>query len=272
MTKIKQAVFPLAGAGVRMLPASRATAKPLMTLGDRALLDYALDEALAAGVEHCIFIIGADRLQEEALRRYLSWDAASQNLLQQQGKTAAAALAGALRHTRLSFIRQPRAAGLGDAVLQAKELITDRFAVLLPDDVLAPPVLASMAAAGGERHMIALTKVPAAETSRYGIVRLADGEEGRPAPVLADMVEKPKPEAAPSRWAIIGRYILAPEIFAALADLPAGHHNEIQLTDALRLRLDAEGVQGFLIAGKRYDCGQSAGFAAAWAGFAAGEF
>lgn len=262
MTNLKQALFPVAGEGRRLFPASRAVSKELFPLGGRALIDYAIEEALAAGAEKLIFITGD---KGTALEAYLDWDESALAILAEQGQEEALALAKAQKRVEKHFIRQERPLGLGHAILCGKEILSSgAFAVLLPDDMMIadPPCLAQMAQAYRGGHMVALKEVPADDVGRYGIIDAA-GEEGDLLS-LAGLVEKPTPDKAPSTLAIMGRYILSSDIFTALENGRPGAGGEIQLTDALAARLQADGVWGWRFSGQRHDCGTWPGLAAAW--------
>ena len=270
MTHIRKAVFPVAGMGTRFLPATKSVPKEMLPLIDRPLIQYAMDEARAAGIEEFIFVSAAGK---GALEDYFDTAAAIEMTLKANGKTDALASLepSRMREGALIILRQGKALGLGHAVRQAKHLIgDDPFAVLLPDDVIKAPrgALPQMVDAhrniGG--HMVATMDVPRAATSSYGVLDV-DNRQGR---VLhaRGMVEKPRPDIAPSTQAVVGRYILQPSIFAHLADLGPGAGGELQLTDAINADLAATGVTGFEFAGERFDCGSVQGFIQATAAFA----
>ena len=270
MTHIRKAVFPVAGMGTRFLPATKSIPKEMLTLIDRPLIQYAVDEARAAGIEEFIFVSAAGK---GALEDYFDTAALLEERLRAKGKTAALA---ALERTRmpegaLTILRQAQPLGLGHAVRQARRLIGDEpFAVLLPDDVIAgePGALAQMVQAhrmtGG--HMVATMEVARAETASYGVLDVAR-QDGRIAQARG-LVEKPDPARAPSTLAVVGRYILQPSIFDRLAALTPGAGGELQLTDAINADVAAAGVTGFRFAGERFDCGSVAGFVQATVAFA----
>lgn len=270
MTHIRKAVFPVAGMGTRFLPATKSVPKEMLPLIDRPLIQYAVDEARAAGIEEFIFVSAAGK---GALEDYFDTAAALEMTLKAKGKTDAlvALEPSRMAEGALTILRQGKALGLGHAVRQAKHLIgDDPFAVLLPDDVIKGPngALAQMVEAhrdvGG--HMVATMDVPRTATSSYGVLDV-ENRQGR---VLhaRGMVEKPRPDIAPSTQAVVGRYILQPSIFARLADLGPGAGGELQLTDAINADLPNAGVTGYEFAGERFDCGSIQGFVQATAAFA----
>ena len=270
MTHIRKAVFPVAGMGTRFLPATKSIPKEMLPLVDRPLIQYAVDEARAAGIEEFIFVTAAGK---GALEDYFDTAAALEQRLAANGKTDALA---ALERTRmpegaLSFVRQAAPLGLGHAVRLARRLVGDEpFAVLLPDDVIRAPqgALAQMVSAHAKirGHMVATMDVPREDTSSYGILDVSR-ESGRLA-LARGLVEKPRPELAPSTSAVVGRYILEPSIFARLADLGPGAGGELQLTDAINADVQEIGVTGYRFEGERFDCGSVLGFVQATLAFA----
>ena len=270
MTHIRKAVFPVAGMGTRFLPATKSIPKEMLPLVDRPLIQYAVDEARAAGIEEFIFVTAAGK---GALEDYFDTAAALEHRLTASGKDSALE---ALARTRmpegaLSFVRQNAPKGLGHAVRLAERLVGDEpFAVLLPDDVIRAPqgALSQMVAAHAHQrgHMVATMQVPRDKASSYGILDIAR-TNGRIAEARG-LVEKPKPEAAPSTDAIIGRYILEPSVFSRLANLGPGAGGELQLTDAICADLGDIGVSGYRFEGERFDCGSIQGFVQATAAFA----
>jgi len=270
MTHIRKAVFPVAGMGTRFLPATKSIPKEMLPLVDRPLIQYAVDEARAAGIEEFIFVTAAGK---GALEDYFDTAAALEQRLTASGKTdALAALAGTrMPEGALSFVRQNAPKGLGHAVRLAERLVgNEPFAVLLPDDVIRAPqgALSQMVAAHADNrgHMVATMQVPRAKTSSYGILDIAH-ETGRIAHARG-LVEKPSPETAPSTDAIIGRYILEPSVFERLSNLGPGAGGELQLTDAICADLASVGVSGYRFEGERFDCGSIQGFVQATAAFA----
>ena len=270
MKPVRKAVFPVAGLGTRFLPATKSIPKEMFPLVDRPLIQYAVDEARAAGIEEFIFITSAGKT---ALENYFGAAPALEWSLTEAGKTGAL---DALRPSRMpegtaSFIRQDSPRGLGHAVSLARRLVGDEpFAVILPDDIIRAqtPALAQMVAAHARHggHMIATEAVPASRISSYGVVDI-DHSEG-PVQTLRGLVEKPRAEDAPSGFGVVGRYILEPSIFDRLASQGPGSGGEIQLTDAIAADLAETGVSGFAFAGERFDCGSIAGFLEATVAFA----
>lgn len=270
MTRIRKAVFPVAGMGTRFLPATKSIPKEMLPIVDRPLIQYAIDEAREAGIEEFIFVSAAGK---GALEDYFDTAAALEMHLEAAGKDAALA---ALAPTRmpegaLTILRQARPRGLGHAVRQAKRHIgNETFAVLLPDDLIQgrPGALSQMveahAATGG--HMVATMDVPRVATSAYGVLDVTS-ETGRIARACG-MVEKPRPEFAPSTKAVVGRYILQPEIFDQLDVISPGAGGELQLTDAIHADAARVGICGYSFAGERFDCGSIQGFVQATAAFA----
>jgi len=257
---VRTAIFPVAGLGTRFLPATKATPKELLPVLDTPLIQYAIDEAQAAGVERMIFV---SHPSKSAIERYVMDDARLRADLRARGK---ADLAEALRDAALCpktddavFTMQEKPLGLGHAVLCARDhLLPGPVAVILPDDlILGAPCLSEMIAGYRGGHMVATMQVARDEVSKYGILSVAR-RDGR---VLhADgMVEKPKPADAPSRDAVVGRYVLDAAIFVDLATQPPGAGGEIQLTDAIARGAADLGLSGFRFSGQRFDCGSKAG-------------
>ena len=265
---IRKAVFPVAGLGTRFLPATGAVPKEMLPIVDRPAIDYAVTEAAAAGIERMIFVTAQG---STALKDRFDRHGELEQALQAAGKTAALERLGSVLPpgVRWSTVRQPAALGLGHAVLCARDLVGDEpFAVLLPDDLIVadPPCLAAMAARHAETggNLLAVENVPRERTGRYGIVDPGPGGEGRDG--LAEvrgLVEKPAPAAAPSTLAVVGRYILQPEIFAALDGVAPGAGGELQLTDAIAALIGCQPVHGCRVEGVRFDCGEPQGWLAA---------
>ena len=258
---VRKAVLPVAGMGTRFLPATKAVPKELLPVLDRPLIQYAVDEARAAGIEQLIFVTGRG---QAALEGHFAPDEALAAHLAARGDEAALADVenAVLPPGMAAYTRQARPLGLGHAVLCARDLVGDEsFAVLLPDELLLsdPPCLAALLEVQGRTggSVVALAEVAQAETSRYGIAAVAGEEEG--AVALTGMVEKPAPADAPSRLAIIGRYVLQPGIFARLAAQAPGAGGEIQLTDAMAALAEQEPFHGVRFAGRRFDCGTPGG-------------
>ena len=267
--KVTKAVFPVAGMGTRFLPATKAIPKEIMTLVDRPLIQYAIDEARAAGIKEFIFVTARGK---SALEDYFDHSPELEAALRRAGKDD---LLEILRDTNMdsgaiAYVRQNRAMGLGHAVWCARRLIgNEPFAVLLPDDVIAgeKPCLQQMVEAyeqtGG--NMVACMEVPLEKTSSYGVLDVA--EDMGAILQVKGMVEKPK-ENPPSNLAVIGRYILTPKIMVNLSRMRQGAGGEIQLTDAIAEEAATAGnVVGFRFRGQRYDCGSKAGFLQATVAF-----
>jgi UTP--glucose-1-phosphate uridylyltransferase len=260
---VRKAVFPVAGFGTRFLPATKAVPKELLPVVDRPLIQYAIDEAKAAGIEQMIFVTGRGK---HAIEDYFDSAFEIEHDLQAKNKHA---ILEAMQQTKLApgqaaFVRQQQMAGLGHAVWCARQLIGDEpFAVLLPDELLwnpDRPCLAQMnetyQAKGG--NVIAVLEVPEEHTSRYGIVDpgLIEG----PVTEVKGFVEKPKQGEAPSRLAAVGRYILQPEVLDILSAGKKGAGGEIQLTDALAELIGNQPFHAQTFDGDRHDCGEKAGF------------
>ena len=268
--KVTKAVFPVAGMGTRFLPATKSIPKEIMTLVDRPLIQYAIDEARAAGIREFIFVTSRGK---SALEDYFDHSPELENTLKRQGKTE---LLEILRDTNMdsgaiAYVRQNRPMGLGHAVWCARRLIGDEpFAVLLPDDVIAAdkPCLQQMieayAQTGG--NMVAAMEVPPEKASSYGVLDI--GEDMGAIVKVKGMVEKPKREDAPSNLAVIGRYILTSKVLTNLNRMKQGAGGEIQLTDAIAEEIKtSNNVYGFRFRGQRYDCGSKAGFLQATVAF-----
>ena len=268
--KVTKAVFPVAGLGTRFLPATKSIPKEIMTLVDRPLIQYAIDEARAAGITEFIFVTSRGK---SALEDYFDHAPDLEAALREKDKPdlLAALNASNMDSGAIAYIRQHRPLGLGHAVWCASRLIGDEpFAVILPDDVIAAetPCLQQMVEAHAEcgGNMVAAMEVPPAKASAYGVL---DVERDMGALVsVRGMVEKPKPGTAPSNLAVIGRYILTPALLDNLNNANSGAGGEIQLTDAIAQEI-AKGapVHGFRFRGQRFDCGSKAGFLQATVAF-----
>ena len=267
MTKrVRKAVFPVAGLGTRFLPATKALAKEMLPVIDKPLIQYAVEEAVAAGIEHLVFVTGHTK---KAIEDHFDRSAELEAALEAQGKSELLARVRAVlpSHVTCMYIRQPAPLGLGHAVLCAQPAIGDEpFAILLPDDLIdceGPGCTEQMVRrfeATGE-GLVAVQTVPREETGRYGIVRLAS-PDGRDGPIR-EIVEKPAPDRAPSTLGVVGRYVLSPRVFDALRNTPPGSGGEIQLTDAIAALLGEETISAFPFDGTRFDCGSKEGFLAA---------
>ena len=261
---VRKAVFPVAGLGTRFLPATKASPKEMLPVVDKPLIQYAVEEAYAAGIRHMIFVTGRSK---RAIEDHFDTAYELENELETAGKTNLLELVRSVQPHDMdcAFVRQPRSLGLGHAVLCAEPLIgNEPFAVLLADDLMrgpvgGMPVLAQMAQAFRQqgRSVIAVQEVPEEQVNRYGIV--AGEPAGGPLIRIDRIVEKPAPKDAPSRMGIAGRYILTPAIFEQIRNQPTGAGGEIQLTDAIGRLMEHEAVYAFLYEGKRYDCGSKEG-------------
>ena len=265
-TRVRKAVFPVAGLGTRFLPATKALAKEMLPVIDKPLIQYAVEEAVAAGIEHLVFVTGHTK---KAIEDHFDRSAELEAALEAQGKSELLArVRGVLpSHVTCMYIRQPAPLGLGHAVLCARSAIGDEpFAILLPDDLIdceGPGCTEQMVRrfeSTGE-SLVAVQTVPREETGRYGIVRLAS-PDGRDGPIR-EIVEKPAPDRAPSTLGVVGRYVMSPRVFDALRNTPPGSGGEIQLTDAIAALLGEESINAFPFDGTRFDCGSKEGFLAA---------
>jgi UTP--glucose-1-phosphate uridylyltransferase len=270
-SKVTKAVFPVAGLGTRFLPATKVVPKEIMTLVDRPLIQYAIDEARAAGITEFIFVTARGK---SALEDYFDHAPDLERTLRQAGKTE---LLDILKSTNMdsgaiAYIRQHKALGLGHAVWCARRLIgNEPFAVMLPDDVIAgeKPCLQQMVEAYEETggSMVAAMDVAPDRTSSYGVLDV----ESVNGPIIKakGMVEKPAAGTAPSNLAVIGRYILTPMVFESLSEIDRGAGGEIQLTDAIAMEIEhGRDVFGYKFDGQRYDCGSKAGYLQATVAFA----
>ena len=262
MNKITKAVFPVAGLGTRFLPATKASPKEMLPIVDKPLIQYAAEEAIAAGATELIFITGRNKRSIED-----HFDNASEleASLEASGKTEMLDLLKAIlpSHVSCIFIRQPKALGLGHAVLCAKPVVGDSpFSVILADDLIDanPPVMQQMADIYARKQcsVLGVEDVLPSETASYGIVDAFKIEDNLLQ--LKSIVEKPQPADAPSTLAVVGRYILTPKIFDCLEKVKPGKGGEIQLTDGIADLMHYENILAYRFAGKRYDCGSKLGF------------
>ncbi|MBW6506460.1 MAG: UTP--glucose-1-phosphate uridylyltransferase GalU [Rhodobacteraceae bacterium] len=269
--KVTKAIFPVAGLGTRFLPATKSIPKEILTLVDRPLIQYAIDEARAAGIREFIFVTSRGK---GALEDYFDDAPELENSLRKSGKTELLEMLKAtnMESGAIAYVRQNRPMGLGHAVWCARRLVgNEPFAVILTDDVIAAekPCLQQMMEAYAETggNMVAAMEVPPEKTSSYGILDV--GEDMGAIVRAKGMVEKPAQEDAPSNLAVIGRYILTPKIMQHLHRMKAGSGGEIQLTDAIAEEIrQGESVYGFRFRGQRFDCGSKAGFLQATVAFA----
>ena len=270
-TRVTKAVFPVAGLGTRFLPATKASPKEMLPIVDKPLIQYAVEEAVAAGITDLIFITGrGKRAIEDHFDKAYELEAE----LQAHGKNKLLKEVRSLlpEGVTCSFTRQAEALGLGHAVLCARHLVGEEpFAVILADDLIDAqvPVLQQMTQVHAERggSVIAVQNVPKAETASYGIASTSE-HLAKGLSRMSAIVEKPKPEEAPSTLGVVGRYILSPRIFHFLENLRPGAGREIQLTDAIGRLLREEAVLAYEFQGKRYDCGSKIGYLQATVNYA----
>ena len=259
---VKIAVFPVAGLGTRFLPATKAQPKEMLPVVDKPLIQYAVEEAYAAGIRHMVFITGRSK---RAIEDHFDTAYELETELEAAGKHSLLELLRSVKmdDMHFSYVRQNRMLGLGHAVLCAEHVVSNKpFAVLLADDLMVgqPPVLAQMTEQFAHlgRSVVAVQEVPAEHTRRYGIVA---GREVQPGLLQMErIVEKPAPEVAPSHMGVAGRYVLTPSIFRHLRQLTGGVGGEIQLTDGIANLIKEEAVYAYQYQGKRYDCGSKEGF------------
>jgi UTP--glucose-1-phosphate uridylyltransferase len=264
MGKIHRAVFPAAGLGTRFLPATKAQPKEKLVLVDKPIIQYSVEEAVAAGLENLVIITGRGKY---AIEDHFDVSFELERILEDRGRSDLLSVVRAVSDmVQIAYVRQKEALGLGHAILVARDLVQgEPFAVLLGDDIIDAdePCIGQMINVYERHHgsVVAIMEVPREDVCRYGIVDgtpLA-GEDGRVFRVR-NMVEKPRVEESPSNLAIIGRYILTPAIFDVLEKTERGAGGEIQLTDGLRNLLEREPVFAYKFRGKRYDAGEKLGF------------
>ena len=259
---LRKAVFPVAGLGTRFLPATKASPKEMMPVVDKPLIQYAVEEAAAAGITDMVFITGRNK---RAIEDHFDKAYEMESELAAKGKDELVELVQKVlpRGCRCIYIRQSEPLGLGHAVLCAQPAVGDEaFAVILADDLVAadPPVMAQMAALFQREQcsILGVEDVPAEQTASYGIV--SPEEQGSSLTRIRSIVEKPAPEDAPSTLGVVGRYVLSPGIFRHLAAGKPGRGGEIQLTDAISSLLSEERVLAYRFSGERYDCGSKLGY------------
>ncbi len=262
MSIIRKAVFPVAGMGTRFLPATKASPKEMLPVVDKPLIQYAVEEAVAAGITEMIFITGrSKRAIEDHFDRAFEVEAE----LAARGKAEMLRAVREIVPSRVKciYVRQPQALGLGHAVLCAQPVIGDQpFAVILADDLIhgRPPVMKQMVDIFRREQcsLLGVQRVARADTGQYGIV--APGARRGKLHAVQSIVEKPRPAQAPSTLAVVGRYVLTPRIFHHLQKVRAGAGGEIQLTDAIAALLLEEAVMAYPFSGVRYDCGSKLGY------------
>ena len=270
MKKLRKAVLPVAGLGTRFLPATKAMAKEMLPVVDKPLIQYAVEEARAAGVEQFCLVTGRGKT---ALIDHFDVSYELEANLRERGKTEMVELLEGMKMTpgAITTVRQQVPMGLGHAIWCARAFIgDDPFAILLPDDLVLSdtPCLTQLAEVYAQTggNVVAVTEVPREHTNRYGILKTGT-DDGYRVEVLG-LVEKPKPELAPSNLSIIGRYILLPEVIEHLSRMDRGAGNEVQLTDAMARMIGHSPFHGVRYEGKRFDCGDKAGFLEAQIAFA----
>ncbi len=264
--RVRKAVFPAAGWGTRFLPATKAQPKEMLPLVDKPIIQYAVEEAVAAGIEQIIIITSTHK---GAIEDHFDLNHELEHLLEERGEIEMLRQVRAISDlAQLAYVRQKEQLGLGHAVLMAKDLIGhEPFAVILPDDVCVGdrPVIGQLIHAYQRTHgsVVAVMEVPPEETSRYGVISAQPSEDpldhGR-LHAVSGLVEKPTPEDAPSNLASIGRYVLTPKIFDKLEQTQRGAGGEIQLTDAIQSLMDEQQVFAYEFEGTRYDAGTTIGW------------
>jgi UTP--glucose-1-phosphate uridylyltransferase len=264
--RVRKAVFPAAGWGTRFLPATKAQPKEMLPLVDKPVIQYAVEETVAAGVEQVIIVTSS---QKRAIEDHFDLSFELEHLLESKGDIE---MLRRVRHisdlAQVAYVRQKEQLGLGHAVLMAKDLVGhEPFAVLLSDDVVVGdrPCIGQLIEAYEQTHasVVAVMEVPREDTGRYGVVDVEPTEAGIPDGRLhriRGVVEKPDPGRAPSTFAIIGRYVLTPKIFEKLEQTPRGAGGEIQLTDAIQTLIEDQAVYAYAFEGVRYDAGTTMGW------------
>jgi UTP--glucose-1-phosphate uridylyltransferase len=261
--KVTKAVFPVAGLGTRSLPATKAVAKEMLPVVDKPLIQYAVEEAIAAGIDTMIFVTGRNK---DSIPNHFDKSYELEKELEKSGKTELLKMLRDLLppHVSCVFVRQAEALGLGHAVHCAKPIVGDEpFAVILPDDLIEDGQRGCMKQMVDlfnqtQGSILGVERVDPKETHKYGIVEHSETAPG--VGRLKSIVEKPKPEVAPSNIAVVGRYILTPAIFDKIENTGRGAGGEIQLTDAIAALMQDEAVFSYEFAGNRYDCGSKFGF------------
>jgi UTP--glucose-1-phosphate uridylyltransferase len=270
--RVRKAVFPAAGLGTRFLPATKAQPKEMLPLVDKPIIQYGVEEAVAAGCDQIIIVTGRGK---QAIEDHFDVSYELEKMLEERGKTDLLKIVRQISDLiHIAYVRQKEALGLGHAVLTARELVgNEPFAVLLADDVIDSevPCLKQMMNVFEKTQcsVLATQVVEGPGISAYGVLdgKPVPGSNGKLYEVMS-LVEKPRPEEAPSNLAVIGRYILTPTVFETLADLKAGAGGELQLTDGLRALLQKEKIYGYVFDGKRHDTGDKLGFLKATVEFA----
>ncbi|MDC1382002.1 UTP--glucose-1-phosphate uridylyltransferase GalU [Candidatus Puniceispirillum sp.] len=256
---VKKAIFPVGGLGTRFLPATKALPKEMLTIVDKPLIQYAVEEAAAAGIEEFIFVTGRNK---SAIEDHFDHSFELEETLHAKGKDAALKTVRDMIYEpgTVFYVRQQEPAGLGHAVWCARHLINDEpVAVLLADDLIfGNSCMAEMVASYKSGNMVAVMDIPKSDTGSYGIVT-PSADDGQLL-VVSGLVEKPSPENAPSNIGVVGRYIIEPGVFSQLENQSRGAGNEVQLTDALARQIGKVPFHGFRFSGERFDCGSKIGF------------
>jgi len=264
--RVRKAVFPAAGWGTRFLPATKAQPKEMLPLVDKPVIQYAVEEAVAAGIEQVIIVTSS---QKRAIEDHFDLSYELERLLEEKGEIEKLRLVRRISDlAQIAYVRQKEQLGLGHAILMAKDVVGhEPFAVLLPDDVVISdrPAIGQLIHAYEQTHssVVAVAEVPMAEVSRYGIVAAETVEshlDGGRLQRMTAIVEKPEPKDAPSTLAVIGRYVLTPKIFDKLEQTQRGAGGEIQLTDAIEALMDEQSVYTYQFEGTRYDAGTTMGW------------
>jgi UTP--glucose-1-phosphate uridylyltransferase len=270
MLKVTKAVFPVAGLGTRFLPATKASPKEMLPVVDKPLIQYAVEEAMAAGITEMIFVTGRSK---RAIEDHFDKSYEIEAELEARGKDKLLELVRSIKpsHVDCFYVRQAEALGLGHAVLCAEKLVGDNpFAVILADDLLygKPPVMSQMIEVFDHYHssVIGVEEIPPEDSKSYGVI---DGKEWEDNIFkLSGIVEKPEPSVAPSNLGVVGRYVLKPRIFDHIRALKPGAGGELQLTDAIQSLLSDEQVLAYKYHGTRFDCGSKLGYLKATVEFA----
>ena len=271
---IRKAVFPVAGLGTRFLPATKAVPKEMLPIVDKPLIQYAVEEAIEAGVDTLIMVTRGDK---QAISDHFRRSSTLESFLEEHGKTELLNAVREILPSGVSLLEATQAEplGLGHAVLCARDLVGDEpFAVLLPDDMVKTSGQGCLAAMvecflSDGVSQVGVEEIAPSDTRRYGVAGVESTATGRER--ITEIVEKPEPEAAPSNLGVVGRYVLAGEIFEHLASIGAGAGGEIQLTDAIASLMRHQAVHAFRLNGKRYDCGNRFGFLSAQLNYALDE-
>lgn len=272
MAQVKTAIFPVGGLGTRFLPATKAMPKEMLTVVDKPLIQYAVEEAEKAGIEKFIFVTGKGK---QSIEDHFDYNQELYELLKSKGKVDLidCISAGFPSEGKICYTRQHKPLGLGHAIWCAKEYIgSEPFAILSADDLILSktPCLKQMIGAYNKNkgNIVALMEVEDKDVSKYGIIEKSSNEQIGPIISISKMIEKPTIDKAPSNLAIVGRYILSPEIFSYLEKFEKGAGNEIQLTDAMEKLLQHQSFHGVMFEGTRFDCGDKLGYLEANVAFA----